>query len=58
MDEFYDFNALKQSLEVYGGASCAKFAVKIGSDEYLIKFPANLKNKTFKNKAQNHLRWF
>lgn len=47
--ELYDFNSYPQSGRVYSGASGRKYGVIIDGENFLLKFPGNLKALNMKN---------
>ena len=47
--DYYNYDNLEDSLRYYGGSAGKKVGVIIDGENYLIKYPGNLKNKDLKN---------
>lgn len=48
MIEMIDFSNYEQNMRVYGGAAGRKLGLVVNDENYLIKFPGNLKDKNLK----------
>lgn len=48
------FDGYPQNLEAYGGRSCFKLGINYNGERYLIKFPANLKDRKLKNVERSY----
>lgn len=49
MMEMIDFTQFPQNIKAYGGAAGRKLGIVIDGQDYIIKFPGNLKEKNLKN---------
>lgn len=48
MTEMVDFTEYKQNIRVYGGAAGRKLGIVMDGENYIVKFPGNLKEKDLK----------
>ena len=48
------FDGYPQNLEAYGGRSCFKLGINYNGERYMIKFPANLKDRQLKNVERSY----
>ena len=44
MVEFYDFDKFSHNMRFYGGASGQKYGITIDGEDYILKFPQNIKD--------------
>lgn len=52
--EILNIDNIEQNIRVYGGASCKKIGITLNGENYLVKFPGDMKLKGMKNVALSY----